>query len=151
MAFLRRFDHYRERYDDPVGPLFVIARRMIADWYERQNNVPDLPGDDILGVRIAQIAQDRPNALGRADLRADLTKAINRLTPRQRTALQLYYVDGLDRSAAAQLMDITVDGVKKLISAALKSLRAAQDLANYQPSITISTPTMDSTRKEVRK
>ncbi|GAB2768662.1 RNA polymerase sigma factor [Streptomyces bullii] len=31
IAFLRRFDYYQQVYDNPVGPLFVIARRKVAD------------------------------------------------------------------------------------------------------------------------
>ncbi|MGV9942460.1 RNA polymerase sigma factor [Streptomyces sp. NPDC003401] len=146
IAFLRRFDYYQQVYDNPVGPLFVIARRKVADWHKGQEKVPDLPGDDGLGERLAQIAQDRADAIGLAGLRIDLSRAVARLTPRQREALQLRYVDGLDRRAVAELMGITVDGVKKLISTAVRTLHTAQDLAAYPPPTTTS-----RTHREVRK
>ncbi|WP_435219169.1 RNA polymerase sigma factor [Streptomyces sp. bgisy034] len=147
IAFLLRFDHYQQTYDNPVGALFVIARRKIADWYQTQDKVPELSGDDGLGERLAQIAQDRPDVIGLAGLRLDLSRAVARLTPRQREALQLRYVDGLDRPAVAELMGITVDGVKKLTSTAVKTLRAAQDLVSYPPRTT----TTSRTHREVRK
>ncbi|MDX2557259.1 RNA polymerase sigma factor [Streptomyces stelliscabiei] len=146
IAFLRRFDHYQQVYDNPVGALFVIARRKVADWRQEQDKAPDLPGDDGLGDRLAQIAQDRMDMIGLAGLRIDLSRAVARLTPRQREALLLRYVDGLDRQAVASLMGITVDGVKKLISTAVKTLRTAQDLASYPPPTTTS-----RMHREVRK
>ncbi|MER6374440.1 RNA polymerase sigma factor [Streptomyces mirabilis] len=147
IAFLRRFEHYQQTYNNPVGPLFVIARRKVADWYTAQDKTPELPGDDGLGERLAQITQDRPDAIGLATVRIDLTRAVARLTPRQREALLLRYVDGLDRQAVAELMGITVDGVKKLIGTAVQTLRTAQDLSAYPPH----TPATGRTHKEVRK
>ncbi|MEU3290528.1 RNA polymerase sigma factor [Streptomyces longwoodensis] len=146
IAFLRRFDYYQQVYDNPVGPLFAIARRKIADWHKRQQKAPDLLGDDGLSERLAQIAQDRADPIGLAGLRLDLSRAVTRLTPRQREALQLRYVDGLDRRAVADLMGITIDGVKKLTSTAVRTLHTAQDLTAYPPPTTTS-----RTHREVRK
>lgn len=147
LAFLRRFDHYRETYDDPAGPLFVIARRMIVDWRERCTPIV-FPGDDGLGADLTQIAQERPDAFRLADLRFDLTRAVSRLPGRQREALHLRYVDDLDRRTVARLMGITVDGVKKLISAARQTLKAAPELVDYQPPTVFRT---GGSREEVRK
>jgi RNA polymerase sigma-70 factor (ECF subfamily) len=151
MAFLRRFSHYQVRYDDPVAVLYVIARRMIADWYRAQNRTPALLADEGVAERLARLAQDQPDGTAMADLRIDLAHAVTRLTPRQREALQLYYVDGLGRPAVAELMGVTIDGVKKLIGSALKTLREAQDLKDYRGSITIHTAATSRRRKEVRK
>ncbi|MFJ2007772.1 RNA polymerase sigma factor [Streptomyces chartreusis] len=147
LAFLLRFDHYQEKYDEPVAPLFVIANRKVTDWYADRKKLPDLPGDDGLDERLAKITQNRQDQMSRADLRMDLKAGIARLTPRQREALVLRYVDDLGRPTVAELMGITVEGVKKLIGTALNTLRTAHGLADYVPQPT----TTSSTRKEVRK
>ncbi|MFJ5779923.1 RNA polymerase sigma factor [Streptomyces sp. NPDC093094] len=148
MAFLRRFDSYQKMYQDPVAPLFVIARRKLVDWYRDKGKSPELPGDEVLGERLAQAAAACPDVISQTDLRIDLHRTIARLTPRQREAVELRYVDGLDRETVAALMGITVDGVKKLISAAVTTLRTAKDLAGYPPPTASDAGT---TCKEVRK
>ncbi|MGC0344383.1 RNA polymerase sigma factor [Streptomyces sp. SLBN-8D4] len=145
LAFLGRFETYRH-YDNPAGPLFVIARRKISDWFAKQNIMDQLPGDD-LGEYLTRMAQNMPDMIGQVGMRIDLARAVTRLTPRQREALMLYYVDGLPRPAVAQLMGISVDGVKKLIATAVKELRKGQTLDSYLPAMTSAS----RTRKEVRK
>ncbi|MFE1207492.1 hypothetical protein ACFW5V_38105 [Streptomyces sp. NPDC058762] len=46
-AFLRHFARHQETYDEPVAPLFVIARRKIADWYVVRSRRPDPPATTV--------------------------------------------------------------------------------------------------------
>ncbi|WP_432716037.1 RNA polymerase sigma factor [Streptomyces salinarius] len=47
--------------------------------------------------------------------------------PGQHEALALRYIDGLDRETIAELMGITVEGVKKLLGSAVRTLRTSPD------------------------
>ncbi|MFE0630873.1 RNA polymerase sigma factor [Streptomyces sp. NPDC058864] len=141
-AYFHRFDRWQP-YDDLAAPLFVIAQRRIVDWYEEQNRAADLPGDEILTERLAQLTQQGADTWGPVDSRLDLGHALDRLTQRQREALCLRYVDGLDRTTVARLMGISVDGVKKLIATAVKELRKMPELDGYRQTVTA--------RGEVRK
>ncbi|MEU4090628.1 RNA polymerase sigma factor, partial [Streptomyces aureus] len=145
LAFLGRFETYRQ-YDNPAGPLFVIARRKISDWFAAQNVMAQLPGDD-LSEYLTRMGQNMPDMISQAGMRIDLARAVTNLTPRQREALMLYYVDGLSRPAVGELMGISVDGVKKLIATAVKELRKGQGLESYLPAMTSAS----HMRKEVRK
>lgn len=146
IAFLRRFDAYQQDYDNPIAPLFVIARRKVIDWSKAQNRAPQLLDGEDFGEHL-MAAQSASDAIDHAGLRIDLARAAAHLTPRQREALQLYYIDGQDRSAVAELMGITVDGVKKLLSVAIKALSTGRGLDSYLPP----TAGLSRTCKEVRK
>jgi RNA polymerase sigma factor (sigma-70 family) len=141
-AYFHRFARWQP-YDDVAAPLFVIAHRRIVDWYEEENRGAELPGDEVLTERVSQVALDAHDVWGPVDLHVDLTQAIARLTQRQREALCLRYVDGLDRSTVARLMGISVDGVKKLIATAVRELRTMPELDGYRYPV--------GTRREVRK
>ncbi|MFK0287992.1 RNA polymerase sigma factor [Streptomyces sp. NPDC090499] len=118
-------------YADEIAPLFVIARRRIADWYEEAGRAADLPGDAFLYERLDQGRDDDLPESDRANARVDLQMALARLTERQRQAVTLRYIDGLDRGSAAALMGIGVDGLKKLTSAAVRELRSMPELQGY--------------------
>ncbi|MEU7212765.1 sigma factor-like helix-turn-helix DNA-binding protein [Streptomyces sp. NPDC044989] len=47
--------------------------------------------------------------------------------PRQHKPLALRHIDGLDRETIAELMGITVEGVKKLLGSAVRTLRTSPD------------------------
>ncbi|MFJ6919461.1 RNA polymerase sigma factor [Streptomyces sp. NPDC101133] len=53
--------------------------------------------------------------------------SVARLAPRQHEPLALRYIDGLDRETIAELMGITVEGVKKLLGTAVRTLRTSPD------------------------
>ncbi|WP_405814080.1 sigma-70 family RNA polymerase sigma factor [Streptomyces sp. NBC_01390] len=118
-------------YTDEVAPLFVIARRRIADWYEEAGRAADLPGDAFLYETLDRGRDDEQAESDRANIRVDLQQALTRLTERQRQAVTLRYIDGLDRGTAAALMGIGVDGLKKLTSAAVRELRSMPELQDY--------------------
>jgi RNA polymerase sigma factor (sigma-70 family) len=128
LAYLVNWDRY-QGYDAPAAPLFVIAKRAFADWCKaRGREVP--AADEEIAARL--LLAHRPlNVAQAAGARIDLLRAMARLTPRQREALALRYVDDLDRKEVARLMGITVDGVKKLVGDGLARLRRAADLAGY--------------------
>ncbi|MFJ2723067.1 RNA polymerase sigma factor [Streptomyces sp. NPDC087437] len=123
------FRHSWQGYHDVVAPLFVIARRRVADWYEESGRAAELPGDAFLCETLDQYPPE--DASTGLDMRVDLQKALARLPERQRQAVTLRYIDGLDRQSAATLMGIGVDGLKKLTSAAIRALRTMPELQDY--------------------
>ncbi|MFD8817364.1 RNA polymerase sigma factor [Streptomyces sp. NPDC059627] len=131
-------------YADEVAPLFVIARRRIADWYEEAGRAADLPGDAFLYETLDHgRSTDLPES-DRADARVDLQMALARLTERQRQAVTLRYIDGLDRGSAAALMGIGVDGLKKLTSAAVRELKSMPELQGYLLALDRAAPASSS-------
>ncbi|AZM79800.1 sigma-70 family RNA polymerase sigma factor [Streptomyces sp. KPB2] len=68
-----------------------------------------------------------PDRIGPAELRMDLKQSVARPPPGQHEALALRYIDGLDRETIAELMGITVEGVKKLLGSAVRTLRTSPD------------------------
>ncbi|MFE1076812.1 sigma-70 family RNA polymerase sigma factor [Streptomyces sp. NPDC058783] len=64
----------------------------------------------------------------------DLKQSVARLAPRQHEPLALRYIDGLDRETVAELMGITVEGVKKLLGTAVRTLRTSPDLTGSASS-----------------
>ncbi len=89
--------------------------------------VPRPAGDDDLYEQLTQAAKICPDRIGFADLRIDLKQSVARLAPRQHEPLALLYIDGLDRETIAELMGLTVEGVKKLLGTAVRTLRTSPD------------------------
>ncbi|WP_197284952.1 RNA polymerase sigma factor [Sciscionella sediminilitoris] len=119
MTFLERWERYRE-YDNPEAPLMKIVRTTCKDWYRRRSSkVVEIPLDDqaLRAIPLPLPADVEPDTF------IDLHTAISRLPTRQREALILKYIDDLQRDTVAELMGITVNGVKKLLSAAMRTLR----------------------------
>ncbi|MFJ8955220.1 RNA polymerase sigma factor [Streptomyces sp. NPDC102381] len=82
LVFLRRFDHYWATYDAPVGPLFVIARRLISDWHG-QRTPALLPGDDGLGAQRVVASHQRLGDITRAAISPLATLTLRRPTGRR--------------------------------------------------------------------
>lgn len=118
-------------YDDEVAPLFVIARRRVADWYEQSGKAAELPGDAVLHETLDQQPYGRSEESAQADVRVDLQQALARLPKRHRQVVTLRYIDGLDRRTTATLMGIGIERLKKLTSAAIQELRAMPELQDY--------------------
>ncbi|SOD66979.1 RNA polymerase sigma-70 factor, ECF subfamily [Streptomyces zhaozhouensis] len=149
VAYLSNWDRYQRTYDDPVAPLYVIARRRLSDWYKTRGSCgEELPAEEELAKRVP-LADWQSDMAQHVDTHVDLSRALARLPHRQREALHLRYVDDLARTQVAALMGISDDGVKKLLSNAIARLRTASGLAGY--SRTVVPSSARTTRKEVRK
>ncbi len=114
-----------------MAPLFVIARRRVADWFEEAGKAAELLGDAFLHEMLDRGGAREGEESDRAAARLDVQQALARLSERQRQAVTLRYIDGLDRGSAAELMGIGVEGLKKLISSAKRELRAMPELQGY--------------------
>jgi RNA polymerase sigma factor (sigma-70 family) len=118
-------------YDDEIAPLFVIARRRVADWYEESGRAAELPGDAFLYETLDLQPNGHHEEGAHTELRVDLQHALARLSERQRQAVTLRYIDGLDRGTAAALMGIGIDALKKHTTAAIRELRTMPELQDY--------------------
>lgn len=63
------------------------------------------------------------------DAHLDLTRAVSRLAPRQRIAVELYYVLGLPVAECADVMGCAVGTVSSTLSDARKALRATLEVS----------------------
>ena len=57
-------------------------------------------------------------------IRQKLSKAINQLTPRQREAIFLKYIEGFSYSEVSEMMDLSVKGTYKLMARAVEALKS---------------------------
>jgi RNA polymerase sigma-70 factor (ECF subfamily) len=94
-------------------------------------------------VRLGDIAEppvdesEAPGAIAeRNELRAEIVRALARLTPPLREAFVLHYVEGMPYEAMAELLDASVSALKMRVLRARDALRAALQEADVtaQPS-----------------
>jgi RNA polymerase sigma factor (sigma-70 family) len=111
-----------------VGLLYRIAHCRIVDYYDRGRRT-DLPvSDEELLARAAACAEVLDEAVTR---RVDLAQALKRLTPPQVRALTLVYIDDMEYARAAEVMGISVNGVKAHLSSAKTRARRLFELTGY--------------------
>ncbi|MCZ4120198.1 RNA polymerase sigma factor [Streptomyces sp. H39-S7] len=133
LVFFVKYDTHVENYDDPVKVLFPIARCRLAEYWQKHSKSREAPveGDDLTLLADAWTAAQR-DAGEAACLRMDVMEALAALTPRQREALHLHYLDGLKVDETAPLMGISENTVKKLLKTARNRLRGSVRLGSYQ-------------------
>lgn len=119
------------RPDDPVKLMYAIARNKTVDWFRHQGKVEQYPDDQTLAELVSRHPEHTSAFSETSDAAMDVAKAMARLTPSQRQALQLQMFDGLDRATIAAEMGISVNVVKKHLTAARTNLRRSLELAGY--------------------
>jgi RNA polymerase sigma factor (sigma-70 family) len=113
--------------ETPVRFLYGIARKQVAGWFRaRKLDTVPLPDEPNEYVNIANSARIDTDALG---VRLVVERELRRcLTAPQHKVVELRFCFDLDRRATAEIMGITVSGVKSHEEAALKKLRTSQVL-----------------------
>ncbi|AMN46285.1 RNA polymerase sigma-70 factor, ECF subfamily [Steroidobacter denitrificans] len=108
--------------DNPQGYLFRVAANVASEWRERarlrcphdQNWLHDLS---------IEPANEPENAVARAVLGQHVRAAIDRLPPRQRTALLLHVNDGLTYMQIAERLGLSYRAVMRDLTRAYSRLR----------------------------
>ena len=129
LSFFTRYDEFVATYDDVGKVLYPIATCRIADFWRRRGRTREAPVEDL----VLLVDSLHPGAETDADRGADIRRALEKLTVRQREALHLRYADDLKVDTVAVLMGITAHAVKKLVTKALKTLRGMGFLDSYRP------------------
>ena len=135
-AFVRAYSSLREcRNPSRFRPwLFRTLRNRCLDYLKEASR---------RNVRLADIAEppmadaDAPGAIAeRNELRAEIVRALARLTPPLREAFVLHYVEEMPYEAMAELLDASVSALKMRVLRAREALRVALQEADvtHQPS-----------------
>lgn len=135
-AFLRVYMHRAKYYPRAKFAtwLFAIANNLALNHLRSKQNKPVVPlnvrDSGPLGPRPAeQLVKDAGNQPGqsmeRQELAAIVQKALNDLNERQRVAVVLNKFEDMNYAEIAEVMGLTVKGVKSLLCRARENLRLA--------------------------
>ncbi|MYT03120.1 sigma-70 family RNA polymerase sigma factor [Streptomyces sp. SID5470] len=113
----------------PVATLYRIGRCRLNDYLRRHGRVETLEAEDL-----AEAAADGSHHDDLADVvrRVDLAAALQDLTERERQALGLRYVADLPVKDCAEVMEVGIDNMKKILKTALSKLRRSPRMESYQ-------------------
>jgi RNA polymerase sigma factor (sigma-70 family) len=104
--------------------LFRSFRTVVVDRLKAKNRFAfvDEPGDHHFFFELSPERQiiDQENA---ALLQQKLTAALQTLTPRQREAIFLRYIEGFSYKEVAEMMELTAKGTYKLMARAIEALK----------------------------
>ena len=97
--------------------LFKIATNLARDRHRRRPPEQPLPDDRVLNALPAD-----EDVVGRADRRADLRRALERLKPRERELLWLAYAEGASHEEIGRVLGLRTLGVRVLLFRARKKM-----------------------------
>ena len=120
-VFLRllRYDK-GELIDCPQAYLFKMAANVVNEWAIRSSRRRPHESKWLLGL----LAADCPEQdVARAQARAEVARALNTLTPRQRAVLKLQFGEGLGRTEIAVRLESTERAIKRDLLKSYERLR----------------------------
>jgi RNA polymerase sigma factor (sigma-70 family) len=120
-VFLRIMRYGRsELVEHPQAYLYKIASNVAAEWAIRFAGHRHLDADLLLNLA----GGEEPGlVLERTQQRAEITRALNALPPRQREALKLYFTEELGHSAIAERTGQTLRTVRRHVARGYETLR----------------------------
>jgi RNA polymerase sigma-70 factor (ECF subfamily) len=105
--------------------IYAITYNLCIDRLRRQRQQPSYRADAMdAALEIADPAPDAAAMLIEAHERANLAAALERLSPRQRAAISLFYEEGLDGAEAAAALGLSARAFWSLLQRARTSLAA---------------------------
>jgi RNA polymerase sigma-70 factor (ECF subfamily) len=113
----------------PVATLYRIARCRLNDYLRRHGRVETLEADDLTHAVADGAHHDE---LAEVVRRVDLAAALQELTERERQALGLRYVADLPVKDCAEVLEVGIDNMKKILKTALCKLRQSSRMESYQ-------------------
>ena len=115
-TFLRAWQRIGSLRDEDPGPwLTRIAMNESISAYRRRHRF------QALTERFGRLGGSKPAVS--SEVRLDLAKALDRLTPEQRAAIALHYYQDLSVDDAARALKIPIDTLKSRLKAGLRRLR----------------------------
>ncbi|MFK4106140.1 RNA polymerase sigma factor [Streptomyces sp. NPDC019531] len=113
----------------PVATLYRIARCRLNDYLRCHGRVETFEAEEL-----AEAAAEGAHHDELADVvrRVDLAAALRELTERERQALGLHYVVDLPVKDCAEVMEVGIDNMKKILKTALHKLRRSPLMESYQ-------------------
>jgi RNA polymerase sigma-70 factor (ECF subfamily) len=131
-VFLEFFAWWPEHpeHSKPVANLYRIARCRLIDYLRRRGRATDLLLAEDLAA--AESGGGHRDELADVVRRIDLGAALRELTERERQALGLRYVADLPVKECAEILEVGIDNMKKILKTALKKLRQSPRMEGYQ-------------------
>jgi RNA polymerase sigma-70 factor (ECF subfamily) len=130
-AFVRAYTHI-DRYDDtrPFYPwLAAIAVRLAQNWLRRHGRTMRFEGASVETAKEPTTSAAALSALIADERSRGLWQAMASLSPGERTALILYYRDGMAVRDVARALGVTSGTIKTLLFRGRRHLRARLDTA----------------------
>ncbi|MFF1680762.1 RNA polymerase sigma factor [Streptomyces sp. NPDC058256] len=118
-------------HPSPVGTLYRIAQCRLADRLRRDGRTLTVEASDL---EEALGEGDHADGFTGVDLRVDLGRALAELSERERQALLLRYVADLPVGDCAEVLELAVDNMKKILKTALRTLRQSPRMDTYEPA-----------------
>ncbi|MDR1722426.1 MAG: RNA polymerase sigma factor [Tannerella sp.] len=113
---------------DVKAYLFRSVKNRLIDLQKRENIVIYTDGIEELPFKIDFTVLDSIIAKEKAAiLKAKIDRLLSMLTPRQREAVYLRYIQELEYEQIAQVLDMEVESVRKLVHRGLEKLRKEAD------------------------
>lgn len=111
--------------DEPIAWLFGIARHKLHDHYRRQDRerAQFAASDPEFEEAIADQATLPELNLESLHVRDGIIATLDRLPPRQRSALVFRYLDGLDVSGTAGMLGVSIHAAESLLARGRRSFR----------------------------
>jgi len=120
-VFLRIMRYERhELIEHPRAYLYKIASNVAAEWAIRAGGHRNVEEDSLLNL---PGGEEPELELERAQQRAEMTRALDTLPPRQQQALKLYFTEELSHKAIAERTGQTLRTVRRHIARGYISLR----------------------------
>ena len=116
---LLRYDK-GELVDYPQAYLFKMAANVVNEWAIRANRRHPHESKWLLGLLAADCPEED---VARAQARAEVTRALNTLSPRQRAVLKLQFSEGLGRTEIALRLESTERAIKRDLLKSYERLR----------------------------
>jgi RNA polymerase sigma-70 factor (ECF subfamily) len=116
---VENIDGFKYRGRPLIAWLYTIARNLVNDHHRSDGRVERVPLDEGLEA-------DVPDPEGMANLALDqqrLSTALEELTDGQRQVIMLRFLEGLDNTTVAQILDKSYGAVKALQHRGLAALR----------------------------
>lgn len=104
--------------DGLKGYLFISVRNKALDWYRRENAQKSVPVDCLKDMSDTERSWEL-----REERIVKIENEIAQMTERTQTILDLCYRQRMTYKEAAQVVGISMEGIKKHLSRALKELR----------------------------
>lgn len=115
-------------HPNPLAMLYRITRCRLNDHLRRVGRVETLDADDLAAAADGAHHDELADVVRRADLRV----ALRALTERERQALGLRYVADLPVKECAEVMEVGIDNMKKILKTALNKLRDSPRMEGYK-------------------
>jgi RNA polymerase sigma-70 factor (ECF subfamily) len=134
---LSHIDGYHHRGIPFSAWLFRIAHNLVANWHRDRSRKP------AVGLEEAEHVSVKTDAIGAAEDRVEVLKAIAQLPPDRQSLIVLKYVDDLTNAEIAAVFGKSEGAVKALLHRTLRALRTSLQAGKSDAQADAAWPQVD--------